>query len=142
MSARSEETTSATPGAWDFEFAIAPLRDVPFALQQAPTPVDSAHVLTGHIHPAAECTDRSPERLRMPFLMLDRRPTVLLAFGEVTGTAVVRPRRDERVVCIAPHGEWLDGRASRRRSSEDRMARHKTAPQQRTETTRRRTWKQ
>ena len=64
----------------------------------APAPPDAGYVLAGHLHPGVVL---GRERLRLPCFWFARDHAVLPAFGEFTGSAVVRPARSDGVYVIA-----------------------------------------
>ena len=66
--------------------------------------------LCGHLHPGCRIGGRRSGRA-LPVFWLRRGQIVLPAFGSLTGTAVIRPRRDEALVIVHPQGLAPWGRA-------------------------------
>jgi uncharacterized protein len=79
----------------------APFEMAPFSLRHFPAGDAAAHVLAGHIHPAARMTGPGRQRERLPCFWLQERCTVLPAFGAFTGSADVTPSAGDRVFVIA-----------------------------------------
>jgi uncharacterized protein len=78
----------------------APFDMPPFSLRHFPGGDAAAHVLAGHLHPAARITGRGRQRERLPCFWLQQRCTVLPAFGAFTGSADVTPSPGDRVFVI------------------------------------------
>lgn len=72
-----------------------------FVLAHHPGALVGGYALCGHIHPAVRMMDGSGEGLKLPCFWFARDHAVLPAFGEFTGTAVVRPTRGDGVYVIA-----------------------------------------
>jgi DNA ligase-associated metallophosphoesterase len=92
------------PAAWGVEAVNAPWRLGPpgaLALDHHPDPLPGAYVLAGHVHPAAVLAGRAQERLRLPCFHLGPAVGLLPAFGEFTGTHVVRRAPGDRVAVVA-----------------------------------------
>lgn len=79
----------------------------PFALQHAPAPHPTHHVLAGHVHPVARLAGPGRERLRLPCFCLDRGVTTLPAFGEFTGGFEVEREPWRRLAVVGDGGVWL-----------------------------------
>jgi uncharacterized protein len=79
----------------------APHEVAPFSLRHFPAGDAAAHVLAGHLHPAARITGRGRQRERLPCFWLQQRCTILPAFGAFTGSFDVEPSPGDRVFVIA-----------------------------------------
>jgi uncharacterized protein len=75
----------------------------PFSLRHEP--LESNHsmqyVLCGHIHPAIRMYGKGRQSLKLPCFYITDKQCVLPAFGEFTGTYVVRPNRLARIFVLA-----------------------------------------
>ena len=91
----------APPPAWRVEVVDEPMRLGALALLHHPRAVPGAYALAGHLHPAAAVGTRAHDRLRLPCFHFAAALGVLPAFGEFTGTTLVRPRPGERVYVVA-----------------------------------------
>jgi len=91
------------PADWGIEVVDEPWHVGPLALCHHPAPRPGAYVLAGHTHPAA-IVGRGFERLRLPCFHFGDHVGVLPAFGDFTGTHVVRPQPGERLF-VAAHDE-------------------------------------
>lgn len=78
-----------------------PLSDPPFIFRHDPHPHETGYVLAGHVHPAVKLRGRGVRSMRLPCFHFGSRVGILPAFGIFTGTAVVRPRRDDQVFVVA-----------------------------------------
>ncbi len=79
----------------------APFDIPPFSLRHFPAGDAAAHVLAGHLHPAARMRGQGRQRERLPCFWLQEKCTVLPAFGAFTGSADVSPSPGDRVFVIA-----------------------------------------
>ncbi len=91
----------------------------PFNLVHEPVGGTSELLVAGHIHPVVRVVDRDGFRARLPCFHLTARTLILPAFGDFTGTHVIRPGQDERVFAICSADEVIDvtslaGRGRRR----------------------------
>ena len=84
----------------------------PFCLSHHPEPDLRGYVLAGHIHPAIHLGGPAGDSLRLPCFWFGAYVCVLPAFGEFTGTYVVRPREGDRVF-VAADGKVIELGASR-----------------------------
>lgn len=73
----------------------------PFALHHFPDPDPNGYVLCGHLHPGFDLTGFGGDRLRLPCFWLGEQVGVLPAFGDLTGTATIRPECRDRVIVVA-----------------------------------------
>ncbi|MBL8518822.1 MAG: ligase-associated DNA damage response endonuclease PdeM [Betaproteobacteria bacterium] len=73
----------------------------PFLLAHHPGALVGGHALCGHIHPAVRLTEPGGTGLALPCFWLRAGYAVLPAFGEFTGSAVVRPVKGDRCFVIA-----------------------------------------
>jgi uncharacterized protein len=90
------------PAAADIQCVDEPLLIAPFAACHYPdtaVPV-GYHALAGHIHPAVRLSSKS-DSARVACLWSGANVTVLPAFGEFTGTYVVKPVKGDQVVVVA-----------------------------------------
>jgi len=96
------------PADWRVECLDAPVEESPFTwLHEPPTrdelflsPGIRPYPIAGHIHPAVTLSGGG-RVLSLPCFYFGRDYALLPAFGEFTGTAVVRPRAGERVFVVA-----------------------------------------
>ncbi|MBK7218643.1 MAG: ligase-associated DNA damage response endonuclease PdeM [Candidatus Promineofilum sp.] len=108
------------PGEWGVECLDAPVVELPFTWHHQPPPVaqDSYPVLpnkeaqdknpvpqqgypiAGHVHPAVALGGNG-RAMTLPCFYFGRDYALLPAFGEFTGTAVIRPRPGESVFVLA-----------------------------------------
>lgn len=81
--------------------------DVAPAQRRLSQPLDSpGYRLEGHLHPAVRLSARVGRSLRLPCFCIGPTRTLLPAFGDFTGTALIRPASDESILAIA-HGQLL-----------------------------------
>ena len=80
----------------DFATVSAP----PLLLCHHPQAIAGAHVLAGHVHPAAR-VGRGADSLRLPCFHVGAHTTVLPAFGAFTGMHVVSRGPGERLFVVA-----------------------------------------
>lgn len=59
------------------------------------------HRLEGHVHPAIRLPQRAARSLRLPCFCVGPKRTLLPAFGDFTGTALIEPAPDEAILAIA-----------------------------------------
>ena len=71
------------------------------ALAPGPSQARSGHRLEGHVHPAVRCAVRAGRSLRLPCFCIGPTRTLLPAFGDFTGTALIRAAGDESILAIA-----------------------------------------
>lgn len=89
------------PEAWNFRCVDPGELMAPFALVHDPKPVRGGYALAGHIHPAVRLTGGPGESARLPCFWFGPRVGVLPSFGAFTGSAIVRPRKGDRVFVVA-----------------------------------------
>jgi len=89
------------PPDWKIDCVDAGAALGPFVLNHEPGPSRAGYALAGHIHPAVRLSGGGGETLRLPCFWFAKRHGVLPAFGAFTGSAVVRPRPEDRVFVIA-----------------------------------------
>lgn len=63
-------------------------------------PGDNSYLLCGHIHPAVQLKGKGRQSMKLPCFFFGRDSGVLPAFGQFTGTHVIRPGADDRVFAI------------------------------------------
>ncbi len=73
----------------------------PFCLAHHPSPSPNGYVLAGHIHPAIRLNGAANDSLRLACFWVGEQVMVLPAFGEFTGTYVVKPKLGDRVYVVA-----------------------------------------
>ncbi len=75
----------------------------PFRLRHEPLELGDTkqYVLCGHIHPAVRMYGKGRQSLKLPCFYATDTQCVLPAFGEFTGTHVVRPNREDRIFVLA-----------------------------------------
>jgi uncharacterized protein len=79
----------------------------PFCLAHHPEPDLRGYVLAGHIHPAIYLDGPASDSLRLPCFWFGAYVCVLPAFGEFTGTYVVKPVAGDRVF-VAADGQVIE----------------------------------
>jgi uncharacterized protein len=100
-----DDKSGDPPASLNIECVDEPLAMEPFAACHYPeTVVDGLHTLAGHIHPAVRLSGgygNRREGVRLACFWVSDHATVLPAFGEFTGTHVVKPRVGDRVFVVA-----------------------------------------
>lgn len=90
------------PESWGVECEDEPVQEGPFAWRHRPAPSDATgYVVAGHVHPAVSLAGRGGLSATLPCFYFGREHALLPAFGDFTGTAVIRPRAGERTYVIA-----------------------------------------
>jgi uncharacterized protein len=92
------------PPGWGVRCVDEPFRLDPLAgllLCHHPGARPDGYVIAGHVHPAVSLGGRAHERLRLPCFHFGAGVGVLPAFGEFTGSHVVRRGPGDRVFAIA-----------------------------------------
>ncbi len=74
-----------------FIFTHEPLDPVPANLYN----------ISGHIHPAVRLVGKGKQMVTLPCFSFGKNQGLLPAFGTFTGTAKIRPRKNDRVIVIA-----------------------------------------
>lgn len=95
------------PRDWGIACLDAPVFEPPFVWLHEPPdgsagrqPAPQAYPIAGHLHPAVALSGNG-RALSLPCFYFGRDYALLPAFGEFTGTAVIRPRAGERVFVLA-----------------------------------------
>ena len=96
-----DQRAGAPPPAWGVQVVAEPHELAGLALVHHPQAVAGRYAMAGHVHPAVIVSGRGPGSLRLPCFHLGAECGVLPAFGEFTGSHVVRPAPGDRVVVIA-----------------------------------------
>lgn len=89
------------PGHWDIRCVDEPWDFGPFAWRHRPAVTPGKYTFAGHIHPAVSLNGRGRQQLTLPCFHLGAQIGLLPAFGEFTGTALVRPVAGDRVFVVA-----------------------------------------
>jgi DNA ligase-associated metallophosphoesterase len=89
------------PPEWQVECMDEPWRFGPFAWRHRPAVTPGHYTLAGHIHPAVSLNGRGRQQMTLPCFHFGPHIAVLPAFGEFTGTALVRPVAGDRVYVVA-----------------------------------------
>lgn len=55
------------------------------------------YTIAGHVHPAVRLTGEAKQSLRLPAFIFSDHAALLPAFGEFTGTALIRPKKNDTV---------------------------------------------
>jgi uncharacterized protein len=90
-----------TPAAWGVACVDEPWPLGGLVLCHHPQEHEAGYVLAGHIHPSVVLGGRAHERLRLPCFHLGPHVGVLPAFGEFTGSHVLRRMPGDRVFAVA-----------------------------------------
>jgi uncharacterized protein len=85
------------PADLQIEAVSEPLTMGPFALRHLPIAVTGSYVIAGHLHPAIRLHGTAHESIQMPCFVFREEFAVLPAFGEFTGTSIVRQESGERI---------------------------------------------
>jgi uncharacterized protein len=95
-----DEDTLYSQGGFE---VLETLMEGPFHLRHEPLLSDSSngYVLCGHIHPAVRLSGKGRQSLKLSCFYSTDKQCVLPAFGEFTGTYVVRPKREDRIFVLA-----------------------------------------
>lgn len=79
-----------------------PHAEGPFTCRHHPEPrTGDGYVLAGHLHPTVRLVGAARQRARLPCFWFADRVGVLPAFGEFTGSALIRPGPHDRVWVVA-----------------------------------------
>jgi uncharacterized protein len=78
-----------------------------FVFTHEPAEVGEKYVFSGHLHPAVQLKGKGREFLKLPCFCFGKKSALLPAFGEFTGTHVIRPDKDCRVF-IPANGEVIE----------------------------------
>jgi uncharacterized protein len=89
------------PDGWRIRCVDGPQGDGPFVYRHEPIPAADGYVLAGHLHPAALLNGRGRQSLTLPCFHFAPNVGTLPAFGDFTGSAVIRPTGADRVFVIA-----------------------------------------
>jgi len=73
----------------------------PFAFRHKPALTEGRYTLAGHIHPAVTLNGPGRQQLTLPCFHFGPQMGILPAFGEFTGTALVRREVGDRVYAVA-----------------------------------------
>jgi DNA ligase-associated metallophosphoesterase len=97
-----DQRAGAPPPAWRVQVVDEPHELAPgLALVHHPRELPLHYALAGHVHPAVVLAGRGPGAVRLPCFHFGPGCGVLPAFGEFTGSHVVRPLPGERVFVVA-----------------------------------------
>lgn len=88
------------PPEWAVRCVDAPYEEEPFVLLHEPAECAEGYALAGHVHPAVRI-GRGKLAEELPCFLFGKRLALLPAFGEFTGTAIVHPQREDRVIVLA-----------------------------------------
>lgn len=61
---------------------------------------NSTYLLSGHIHPAIQLRGKGRQSMKLPCFYFGEQKAILPAFGEFTGTHVIRPGQKDRVFAV------------------------------------------
>jgi DNA ligase-associated metallophosphoesterase len=89
------------PDAWDIHCVDEPWSFGPFAWRHRPAATPGKYTFAGHIHPAVSLNGPGRQQLTLPCFHFGAQIALLPAFGEFTGTALVRPAAGDRVFVVA-----------------------------------------
>jgi uncharacterized protein len=89
------------PDEWDVECQEEPVCCPPFVWRHEPEASAEGYVLAGHVHPAVNLAGTGGLSATLPCFYFGRDYGLLPAFGDFTGTGVVRPRVADRVYVLA-----------------------------------------
>lgn len=89
------------PAEWGIECREEPVDCLPFVWRHAPVASTEGYVLAGHVHPAVNLWGAGGLNATLPCFYFGVEYGLLPAFGDFTGSAVVRPRVGEQVFVLA-----------------------------------------
>ncbi|MCW5910673.1 MAG: ligase-associated DNA damage response endonuclease PdeM [Cyclobacteriaceae bacterium] len=75
----------------NFLLTHEPLEDIP----------EGMYNLSGHIHPAVQLRGTGRQSVTLPCFYFGKQQGILPAFGSFTGTARIKPKKDDRIFVIA-----------------------------------------
>jgi DNA ligase-associated metallophosphoesterase len=88
------------PTDWQMTCLDGPVPDPPFIYRHEPQPAADGYVLAGHLHPSVVLSGRGRQSLKLPCFHFMQTVGTLPAFGDFTGSAVVRPGGGDRVFVL------------------------------------------
>jgi DNA ligase-associated metallophosphoesterase len=89
------------PDEWGIECREEPVECLPFIWRHEPGASERGYVLAGHVHPAVNLRGAGGLGATLPCFYFGREYGLLPAFGDFTGTGLVRPRVGEQVFVVA-----------------------------------------
>ncbi len=89
------------PDDWGIHCVDEPWSLGPFAWRHHPAATPGTYTFAGHIHPAVSLNGRGRQQVTLPCFHFGAQFALLPAFGEFTGTALVRPVTGDRVFVVA-----------------------------------------
>jgi uncharacterized protein len=89
------------PDEWDMHCVDEPWNFGPFTWRHHPAVTPGRYTFSGHIHPAVSLNGPGRQQLTLPCFHFGAQIALLPAFGEFTGTALVRPVAGDRVFVVA-----------------------------------------
>ena len=89
------------PDEWGIHCVDEPWNFGPFAWRHRPAVTPDRYTFAGHVHPAVALNARGRQQITLPCFHFGAQIGLLPAFGEFTGTALVRPVTGDRVFVIA-----------------------------------------
>lgn len=96
-----DERSGDPPAEWEIDCVNEPWRLGPFAWRHRPAVEPGCYAIAGHIHPAALLAGPGRQQLALPCFWFGAEVALLPAFGDFTGTAVIRPQPGDRVYVVA-----------------------------------------
>lgn len=94
------------PAALEIVTVPEPLLLGPFALQHEPDPHPTHHVLAGHVHPVYRLQGRGRQSLRLACFYLNKKVSLLPAFGAFTGGFNIEPIQDSKIYVVGDGAVW------------------------------------
>ena len=88
------------PAEWRVQCFDEPVIEPPFAWRHFPEAETAAYTIAGHVHPAVRL-GRGQLGETLPCFFFGRAAGILPAFGDFTGTMVLRPQSGDRVYVLA-----------------------------------------
>lgn len=79
----------------------------PFIFTHEPEKHHIYYTISGHIHPSVSLHGKAKQHLRLPCFYFTEQYMLLPAFGKFTGTATIKPDKNDRVFVIA-HQEIIE----------------------------------
>lgn len=88
------------PDEWGIRCVDEPWTYGPFAWRHRPAVTPDRYTFAGHVHPAVALNGRGRQQITLPCFHFGAQICLLPAFGEFTGTALVRPVTGDRVFVV------------------------------------------
>ncbi|MDX5326381.1 MAG: ligase-associated DNA damage response endonuclease PdeM [Bacteroidota bacterium] len=78
--------------------------DPHFIMRHEPGGDGELPLIAGHLHPGIRLRGRARQSMRLPCFYIQEKTFILPAFGRFTGTALIHPQKNDRIIAIAENG--------------------------------------